>query len=67
MAKRKNGEGSWGVKTIKGKQYKYFRDAAGKYTYGKTDAEIKEKIKKAKRHQTISVKSEVVTIREYML
>lgn len=65
--KRKNGEGSWGTKTIKGKKYKYFRDANGKYTYGKTDAEIKEKIKKAKRHETISVKSEVVTIQEYML
>lgn len=46
MAKRKNGEGSWGTKTIKGKQYKYYRNSEGKYFYGKTEKEVKEKIKK---------------------
>jgi len=27
--KRKNGEGSWGTKTIKGTKYKYYRDKDG--------------------------------------
>ena len=44
--KRKNGEGTWGKKTIKGTEYKYFRNTNGKYFYGKTEKEIKEKIKK---------------------
>ena len=43
--KRKNGEGTWGTKTIKGAQYKYFRNSDGKYFYGKTEKEVKEKIK----------------------
>lgn len=43
--KRKNGEGSWGTKTVNGKVYRYYRDANGKYYYGKTEREIKEKIK----------------------
>ena len=43
--KRKNGEGTWGTKTIKGVQYKYFRNSDGKYFYGKTEKEVKEKIK----------------------
>jgi len=47
MAKRKNGEGSWGKKTIKGVVYSYYRDANGKYYYGKTDKIVKEKIKNA--------------------
>lgn len=45
MAKRKNGEGSWGTKTIKGTTYKYFRDSNGKYFYGKTEKEINIKRK----------------------
>ena len=36
MKRRKNGEGSWGQKTIKGVVYQYYRTADGKYTYGKT-------------------------------
>ena len=43
--KRKNGEGTWGNKSIKGVQYKYFRNSDGKYFYGKTEKEVKEKIK----------------------
>lgn len=46
--RRKNGEGSWGSKKIKGVDYKYFRKTYGdteKYFYGKTDKEIKAKIK----------------------
>lgn len=44
--KRKNGEGTWGVKTIKGTEYRFFRNTNGKYFYGKTQKEIKEKIEK---------------------
>lgn len=44
--KRKNGEGTWGIKTIKGAEYKYFRNSNGKYFYGKTEKEVKEKVKK---------------------
>lgn len=48
-SRRKNGEGSWGTKTIKGVKYKYFRKTyndVDKYFYGKTEKEIKEKINK---------------------
>lgn len=43
--KRKNGEGTWGKKTIKGIEYEFFRDANGKYFYGKTIKDVKKKIK----------------------
>jgi integrase len=46
--RRKNGEGSWGTKKIKGVEYKYFRKTyndTDKYFYGKTDKEIKAKVK----------------------
>ena len=46
MAKRKNGEGSYGKKTIKGVQYNYYRDSNGKYTYAKTMKELRDKVKK---------------------
>nr|WP_297936926.1 site-specific integrase [uncultured Lachnoclostridium sp.] len=46
MAKRKNGEGTWGTKTIKGNTYKFYRNPEGKYFYGKTEKEINEKRKK---------------------
>lgn len=48
MKRRKNGEGSWGHKTIKGVTYQYYRTADGKYTYGKTTKEVKEKLEKKK-------------------
>lgn len=48
MKKRKNGEGSWGKKTVKGVVYHYYRDANQKYTYGKTIKEVKEKLAKQK-------------------
>ena len=51
--KRKNGEGSWGTKTIKGKVYRYYRDVNGKYFYGKTEKEIKEKIKNAPKDKNL--------------
>lgn len=46
--RRKNGEGSWGTKTIKGETYKYFKieyDGKMKYFYGKTNKEINQKRK----------------------
>lgn len=48
MAKRKNGEGNWGVRTINGIQYKYYRkyyDWKQDYQtfYGKTEKEINKK------------------------
>lgn len=48
MGRRKNGEGSWGKKTIKGVIYQYYRDSNGSYTYGKTTKEVKEKLAKKK-------------------
>lgn len=53
MSKRKNGEGSWGKKTINGYQYHYYRDPDGKYTYGKTIKEINEKIKKKEKDKYV--------------
>ena len=47
--KRKNGEGTWGVKTIKGHKYVYFRDSNGKYFYGKTEKEVKAKADRQQR------------------
>lgn len=47
--RRKNNEGSYGTKTIKGVEYKYFRKAyngVDKYFYGKTDKEVNAKRKK---------------------
>lgn len=46
--KRKNGEGSYGKKKIKGVDYEYYRDANGKYYYGRTMKDLKAKIEKAK-------------------
>lgn len=45
MSKRKNGEGSWGVKKIGKYNYKYYRNTDGSYTYGKTEKEINQKLK----------------------
>lgn len=44
--KRKNGEGTWGTKTVNNIVYKFYRDPNGKYFYGKTEKEINEKRKK---------------------
>lgn len=51
MAKRKNGEGTWGTKIIKGTEYQFYRDANGKYFYGKTEKEIKRKRKEYETKQ----------------
>ena len=69
-SRRKNGEGSWGTKTINGIKYKFYKDVNGNYFYGKTNAEINvkkdayyEKYKDAKKSlkkQTIVDKSKEV-------
>lgn len=70
MAKRKNGEGTWGEKTIKGIKYRFFRNTEGKYFYGKTDKEIKEKIKKYEKSSSTPKEDKEIqkqTFGEYVL
>ena len=62
MAKRKNGEGSWGTKTIKGVVYQYYRDSDRKYFYAQTMKELKSKIKKG-----ASIAKTPDTLKEYGL
>lgn len=66
--KRRNGEGPWGNKTISGIPYVFYRDAEGKYFYGKTEKAVKAKIKQVKSvsKMTVSDKKEQ-TFGEYML
>jgi integrase len=64
--KRRNGEGSWGKKTIKGVVYHYYRDAEGHYTYGKEEKEVKAKLKaKEDKKHTIKVDNRL-TLGEYI-
>jgi len=71
MAKRRNGEGTYGVKEIKGVKYHYYRDVNGKYTYGKTVSIIKEKIKTRKSEEKFVPKNNTIkestTFGEYIL
>ena len=70
MAKRKNGEGTWGEKTIKGIKYRFFRNTEGKYFYGKTDKEIKEKVKKYEKSSSTPKEDKEIqkqTFGEYVL
>lgn len=62
--KRKNGEGSWGTKTIKGTVYQYYRNQDNKYTYGRTIKEVKEKLKNNKNNST---SSKISTLKTYGL
>lgn len=62
--KRKNGEGSWGEKKIRGVKYKYYRDADGKYFYGKTEKAVLEK-KENYYNKKTKVDSQM-TLGEYM-
>lgn len=62
--KRKNGEGSWGTKTIKGTVYQYYRNQDNKYTYGRTIKEVKEKLKNNKNTSTAS---KINTLKTYGL
>lgn len=65
--KRKNGEGTWGEKTVNGKVYRFYRDANGKYFYGKTDKEIKEKIKNAPKDKNLKYGRQGVSFGDYIL
>ena len=66
MAKRQNGEGSWGKQKINGIEYHYFvKD--GKRTYGKTIGEVKEKLEKKKlRAEKITTPNSNLTFGQYM-
>ena len=62
--KRKNGEGTWGKKTIRGIEFVYFRDSERNYTYGKTTKEVKNKLKE----KSLSVKNaQISTFKSYGL
>ena len=65
MKRRKNGEGSWGTKTIKGVTYQYYRDPDNKYTYGKTINEVKEKIRESEKRSRRKDKKEKETKYSY--
>ena len=64
--KRRNGEGTWGKKTINGILYYYYRDANLKYTYGKTEKEVKEKLENKEKQKHRIAASNKVTLGEYM-
>ena len=65
--KRKNGEGTWGEKTVNGKVYRFYRDADGKYFYGKTDKEIKEKIKNGSKDKKSNEEKKGQLFGDYIL
>lgn len=64
--KRKNGEGTWGTKTVNGHKYKFFRDSNGKYTYGKTEKEIKEKLEKQKEDEKKNTIKDTTIFKDYL-
>lgn len=64
--KRKNGEGSWGKKKIKGTTYCYFRDKEGHYTYGKTEKEVKEKLENKANSKKLPVNKKAMTVGSYV-
>jgi integrase len=64
--KRKNGEGTWGEKKVNGKTYKFFRDSSGKYFYGKTQKEIKEKVKKHEEQNLTNINYDNSLFGDYM-
>lgn len=66
MRKRKNGEGSYGTKTIKGVKYQYFRDSDGKYTYGRTPKELNDKLKAQKEANKLEELSNVKANNTYI-
>lgn len=67
MAKRRNGEGTWGVKTIKGTEYKFYRDINGKYFYGKTEKEIKQKRKEYKEKRRLQTVDNSMLFGDYVM
>lgn len=66
--KRKNGEGSWGKKKIHGDEYFYYRNADGRYFYGKTEKDVRVKIKESKTGKQPEKKNaREMTFGEYVL
>ena len=68
--KRKNGEGSWGKRTINGRMYYYYKDPQGHFTYGVSEKQVKEKLKK-KENEAITKAHKIdgsnkLTLGEYM-
>lgn len=66
MKRRSNGEGSYGKRTIKGNEYFYYRDPEGHFTYGKTQAELKEKIESKQNNPRTPALSKYTTVGEYV-
>lgn len=71
MARRANGEGSWGKKTIRGIDYIRFRkqyNGVYKEFYGKTKREVQNKIKEYEKQQHISSSNEILkkSIKSYL-
>lgn len=64
--KRKNGEGTWGTKTVKGYKYKFYRDTNGEYTYGKTDKEVKEKLEEKRRVKNKNTIKDTTIFKDYL-
>ena len=67
MPKRKNGEGTWGTKIIKGIKYIFYRDSTGKYFYGKTEKEVKAKYKDYKNNSKENLLESSILFGDYML
>jgi len=65
MSKRKNGEGSWGKKKVGKYVYVYYRDPQGNDTYGKTEKEVKEKLKEKEKKAAL-VLDKQTTFGEYI-
>lgn len=66
--KRRNGEGSWGKRKINNSIYFFFKDPNGKFTYGKTEGEVREKLKakeKAAKENAV-VYDAKLTVGEYV-
>lgn len=65
MGKRKDGEGSWGIKIVKGITYKRFRSPEGKDFYGKTEKEVKQKYTAWKeQYADKNIKKELKTVND---
>lgn len=66
MAKRKNGEGSWGKVNKNGYMYHYYvKD--GKYTYGKTEKEVREKLALKAQKDLKATPNSKLTLGDYAL
>ena len=65
MAKRQNNEGTWGVKTIKGYKYHFYRNSDKKYFYGKTVKEVQEKVDNYNNSSSQLLVNNKTTVYEY--